>query len=294
MLLKHSFAIKNIATYAVFTRAKYLFLSVFVLLLSACATGPNANPNDPLEPFNRGVYAVNDALDKAVLAPTARVYQAVTPSVVRAGVGNFFSNLGDVWTTVNSVLQLRGQKAVESTMRFAVNTVFGFAGVLDIASEMGIPKHYEDFGQTLGRWGMPAGPFVMLPIFGPSTLRDTAAFPVDSQGNLISYVNPERDRWAATVLNAVNTRAELFKSEQLLNQVALDRYSFIRDAYLQRRRAAVFDGDLRKNEDDEPPTDKAQKSEAAEKPASAEKPPAAPANPAAAATPAAPAEPKTQ
>jgi phospholipid-binding lipoprotein MlaA len=287
--MNNLFAIKNIAPRAVFAPAMGRFGLVFslcsALLLGGCATGPNANPNDPLEPFNRAVFSVNDAVDKAVVTPAAKVYQAVTPGLVRAGVGNFFSNLGDVWTTVNSVLQLRGQKAVESTMRFAVNTVFGLAGVLDVASEMGIPKHYEDFGQTLGRWGMPGGPYVMLPIFGPSTLRDTAAFPVDSQGNLIGYVTPERDRWAATILNGVNVRAELFKSEALLNQVALDRYSFIRDAYLQRRRAAVFDGELRKNEDDEPYTDKSDKAEAADKPtatdkpASAEKPPAEPKTP---------------
>jgi phospholipid-binding lipoprotein MlaA len=260
-MFPYSIAINIIAKTLANTPALFRFGLILGLCsalgLTGCATGPNAHPNDPLEPFNRAVFSVNDAVDKAVLKPTAQVYQAVTPRPVRTGVSNFFSNLGDVWTTVNSVLQLRGQKAVESTMRFAVNTVFGLGGVLDVASEMGIPKHYEDFGQTLGRWGVPAGPYVMLPIFGPSTLRDTTAFAVDSQGNLISYVNPERDRWAATVLNGVNLRSELFKSEALLNQMALDRYSFIRDAHLQRRRAAVFDGELSKNDEDEPSADKA-------------------------------------
>ncbi len=263
-------AIKNIAAYAINTPARGIFGIIFAVLMTGCATGPNANPRDPLEPFNRAMFSVNETLDKAIVKPVAQGYQAVTPSLVRAGVGNFFSNLGDVWTTVNAVLQLRGQKAVESVMRLSVNTVFGLGGIFDVATEAGMPKHREDFGQTLGRWGMPSGPYVVLPFFGPSTVRDTAALPVDSQGNPISYVTPAKDSLALTALSTVNFRASLFKQEELFNQVAIDRYVFIRDAFMQKRRNDVFDGEV-------PDDDKEPSAEAAE---DDKKPPAGPASPA--------------
>ncbi|MEQ1657259.1 MAG: VacJ family lipoprotein, partial [Hylemonella sp.] len=126
--------------------------------MAGCATGPQANPADPMEPWNRGVYKFNDALDRAVLKPVATVYQESTPELLRKGIGNFFANLEDAWTTINSVLQLKGQAAGESFTRFWVNSFFGLAGVLDVASEMQIPRHNEDFGQTLGDWGVGAGP----------------------------------------------------------------------------------------------------------------------------------------
>ncbi|MBU6502013.1 MAG: VacJ family lipoprotein [Burkholderiales bacterium] len=209
-------------------------LSGFVLL-SGCATGPNANPRDPLEPFNRGVYKFNDAVDRAVLKPVATAYVKVTPSVVRTGVNNFFGNLGDAWSAVNSVLQLHGQDAAESIMRFSFNTVFGLGGLLDIAGEAGLPRHKEDFGLTLARWGMPTGPYLVLPLLGPSDLRDTAALPVDWQGGLIRHVTPTTDRNELYLLQTVSTRANLLGASSLLEQAALDQYSFTRDVYLQYR-----------------------------------------------------------
>ena len=225
-----SAAMKNSATRLAWIGALWGFV-----LLSGCATGPNANPRDPLEPFNRGVYKFNDAVDKAILKPVATAYVKVTPSVARTGVNNFFGNLGDAWSAVNSVLQLHGQDAAESMMRFSFNTVFGLGGLLDIAGAAGIPRHKEDFGLTLARWGVPTGPYLVLPLLGPSDLRDTAALPVDWQGGLIRHVTPTTDRNELYVLQTVSTRANLLRATSLLQQVALDPYSLTRDVYLQVR-----------------------------------------------------------
>lgn len=213
-----------------------------LLLLSGCASGPAANPRDPLEPFNRGVFQFNDAVDTAVLKPVATAYQNVVPSLVRRGVGNFFGNLEDAWSFVNNALQFKGQAAGDSMFRFGVNTLFGLGGVLDVASEMSIEKHTKDFGHTLGFWGVAPGPYLVLPLLGPSTLRDTAALPVDMQGNLVGHIGHVPTRNTLTVLRAVDTRSELLKASAMLEQAALDKYTFTRDAYLQRRRSTIFDG----------------------------------------------------
>jgi len=213
-----------------------------VVGLSGCASGPGADPRDPLEPFNRDVTRFNDAVDKAVLKPVATAYQDVVPSPVRTGVGNFFGNLGDAWSFVNNVLQFRPEAAVDSFMRVSLNTFFGMAGVLDIASEAGIDRHKEDFGQTLGRWGMPPGPYLVLPLLGPSTFRDTAALPVDRVGNVVSTLDHVPTRNSLIALRAVDTRAHLLRTVQVLEQAALDPYSFNRDAFLQKRRNDVYDG----------------------------------------------------
>ena len=215
---------------------------LLALLMTACATGPNANPADPLEPWNRGVYKFNDALDRAVVKPVAVAYQESVPSLVRKGVGNFFNNLEDAWTTVNSVLQLKGQAAAESFTRFWVNTLMGLGGVLDVADEMQIPRHNEDFGQTLGYWGVGAGPYLVLPVLGPSTVRDTAALPVEWRGDLVTHVDDIPARNSLIVVRAVHQRAALLKQEGLLEQAALDKYTFLRDAYMQHRRNLVYDG----------------------------------------------------
>lgn len=215
---------------------------VAALGLSACASGPMADPRDPLEPYNRGMTRFNDAVDDAVLKPVAQAYRDVVPSPVRTGVGNFFGNLADVWTFANNVLQLKGMAAAESFTRVGVNTVFGFAGVLDIASEMGLEPRREDFGQTLGRWGVPPGPYLVLPLLGPSTVRDTAALPVDVKGNLVNSVDDVATRNTLTALRAVDARAQLLRAGDMLEQAALDPYSFKRDAFLQKRRNDVYDG----------------------------------------------------
>lgn len=222
------------------------------LLLTGCATGPNTNPRDPLEPFNRGVYGFNEALDQAVIKPVATAYKTVTPQPVRSGVGNFFANLEDAWSTVNSVLQFKPQSAVENFTRFVVNSTLGLAGVIDIASEMRIERHPEDFGQTLGRWGMAPGPFVVLPLLGPSTLRDTVALPVDFKGDIVANVEHVATRNSLKALNLVDIRAAYLNASSVIEDAALDKYSFTRDAFLQRRQYSVFDGNPPDEEVKEP------------------------------------------
>jgi phospholipid-binding lipoprotein MlaA len=221
--------------------ALYALAAALLLGLSGCATGPNANPRDPLEPFNRQVSRFNEGVDAVVLKPSATLYRENVPALVRTGVSNFFANLGDAWSAVNSALQLKPQNAAENWMRFSFNTVFGFAGVLDIASELNIERHREDFGQTLGRWGVPAGPYVVLPLLGSSTLRDTAALPVDYRGDLLRELNPESHRAGLYVLRVVDVRSNLLRASDVLEGAALDKYSFTRDAYLQRRRAQIIE-----------------------------------------------------
>ena len=216
--------------------------------LGGCATGPQANPVDPLEPFNRGVTRFNDVVDGAVMRPVAVAYETVVPQLLRTGVTNFFNNLTDVWSFANSVMQLRAQQSAQTFMRVNVNTFFGLGGFLDVASEAGIERHREDFGQTLGRYGVGAGPYLVLPILGPSTVRDTAALPVDYQGGLISNVDNIPLRNSMYALRLVDARAELLKVDRMLDQMALDKYSFTRDIFLQRRRNDVYDG----NPPDEP------------------------------------------
>lgn len=212
------------------------------LLLTACATGPNANPADPLEPFNRSVYKFNDAVDRTVLKPVATAYREATPSWMQTGVGNFFHNLQDAWSFVNNLLQAKGVGAADSFMRVTVNTFFGLGGILDIATEMQIERHTEDFGQTLGHWGVGAGPYIVLPILGSSTLRDTVALPVDFKGDAVAQIDDVPVRNSLLILRAVDQRASLLKAGDLLEEAALDKYTFLRDAFLQRRRNAVYDG----------------------------------------------------
>ncbi len=212
------------------------------VLLTGCASGPNRDPRDPLEPFNRGVYRFNTAIDEAVLKPVASTYRDVTPVRVRQGIGNFFGNLEDVWSFVNNVLQFKGQAALDSLRRVGVNTVLGWGGVFDVATEMDIEKHTKDFGHTLGSWGIGSGPYLVLPLLGSSTLRDTLALPVDWKGDLVAEVGHVPTRNTATVVRAIDTRSDLLKASTMLEEAALDQYTFIREAFLQRRRSVIFDG----------------------------------------------------
>jgi len=223
------------------------WLSVAVLglaLLQGCASAPGAatDPRDPWEGMNRKVYAFNEKLDEAVLKPVAQAYVDVLPSFVRTGVRNFMGNLGDVWTFVNATLQLKGQVAAETFMRVAVNSTLGLYGVLDIATEAGIEKRKEDLGQTLGRWGVKPGPYLVLPVLGPATLRDTAALPVDWQASPGQYFHDASSRTGVTLLNATETRAGLLKAGDAVKEASLDPYSFVRDGWLQKREYDVYDG----------------------------------------------------
>ncbi|VTU24030.1 putative phospholipid-binding lipoprotein MlaA precursor [Variovorax sp. PBS-H4] len=213
-------------------------------IATGCASGPKANPADPFEPFNRGVTRFNDVVDDAVLVPAATAYRRVLPSFVRTGVNNFFGNLSDVWSFANSVLQLKLQNSAQTFMRVNVNTVFGLGGLLDIATEAGIDRHSEDFGQTLGRWGVPSGPYVVLPLLGSSTVRDTAALTIDRQGDLLNQINDIPWRNSLYFVRVIDARSNFLRASQLIDDAALDKYTFTRDAYLQRRHNEVHDGDL--------------------------------------------------
>jgi phospholipid-binding lipoprotein MlaA len=236
----------NLTLYRIFSgwlgRAVWPGVLLICFSLLGCASGPNANPRDPLEPFNRGVYQLNEKVDAAVLKPVATAYRDLAPVRVRQGIGNFFGNLEDVWSLVNNLLQLRGQAAIDSLKRIGVNTFIGWGGVFDVATEMDIEKHTRDFGHTLGYWGLAPGPYLVLPLLGPSTLRDAVALPVDWSGDVVSNIPHVPTRNTAKALRVVDTRSDLLKAGTMLEEAALDRYTFIRDAFLQRRRNVIYDG----------------------------------------------------
>ncbi len=212
-------------------------------LLAGCAsTTQHATPGDPFEGWNRKVYAFNEQVDTAVLKPVAETYRDTVPQLVRTGVSNVLGNIGDVWSAANQLLQGKLQLSVEMGMRVLTNTVFGLGGLLDPATEMGLTRRSEDFGQTLGVWGVGEGPFIMLPFLGPSTLRDTTGLVVDRQFSAAELPDQRSGQAAVTALEVVNLRANLLSTTNLLDQVALDKYSFVRDAYRSRRLDQVFDG----------------------------------------------------
>ena len=240
------------------THMRRLFWGVLLLgaaLMSGCATGPSANPRDPLEPFNRGVFKFNDAVDRALLKPAATVYVELAPSPVRQGIGNFFGNLEDAWSFVNNSLQLKGQAASDSLARVLVNTTLGIAGLFDVASDLNIDKHSKDFGHTLGYWGVAPGPYLVLPVLGPSTVRDGVARVVDSKGDIAGNITDVPARNALAVVRVVDIRAGLLKATAMLDEIALDRYTFTRDSYLQSRRSAIYDGNPPDDSDSEKPLD---------------------------------------
>lgn len=223
-----------------------------LLTLGGCATtkslvtdargGPGARL-DPWESWNRKVFAFNEGLDERILKPVATGYAKVVPQFVRRSVDNFFANAADAWSAVNNVLQGKAEPAFTDVVRFTTNTVFGFFGVLDIASEFGLDHHYEDFGQTLGRWGFGAGAYIVWPLIGPSTVRETIALPLDRTASPALYISDGSYQFGVVGLQIINTRARLLGASQVIDDIALDKYTFIRDAYLQRRRSLVFDGD---------------------------------------------------
>lgn len=217
---------------------------------------PAASPVDPWERFNRAVFDFNDGVDRRVLIPLAKAYKQVVPSFVSQGFANMLSNVTDVWSAVNHLLQGKPRDALDMGLRFGVNTVFGLAGVLDVATEMGLERRSEDFGQTLGVWGFGPGPYVVIPFLGPSTVRDGLALPLDrttSLSNIAGMAGHAENRYSVTFLELVHTRANLLNASSVLNQVALDRYSFVRDSYLARRRNAIYDGSPPREDDDDPP-----------------------------------------
>ena len=209
-------------------------------LLSGCAS--SGNPKDPIEGFNRAMFAFNEGLDSAIVKPVATGYEAVLPSPIRTGVTNFFSNIEDLFVGVNNLLQGKVPEAFSDLGRVMINTTVGLLGVIDFASDAGLEKHDEDFGQTFGRWGVGNGAYVVIPVFGPRTVRDTVGLVLDVAVDPVANHNPERTRDLALVLRLVNDRANLLPADKVIEEAALDKYSYMRDAYLQRRRNLIHDG----------------------------------------------------
>ncbi len=234
------------------------FLSLQMLALTGCSS---LNPRDPAEPYNRVMYSFNDSVDRNVLKPVSEGYKLVVPQPVRTGIRNFFSNLGDIWIGANNLMQLKVGDALSDFMRVVLNSTFGLAGIYDMASDAGLEKHNEDFGQTLGWWGLPSGPYLVIPFLGPSTFRDApalvadyAASPFGSAASAISADHAAALGFGLAVLNFINLRADALDATTLIDQAALDRYTFTRDAFMQRRRSLVYDGDPPRESDpsDEP------------------------------------------
>ena len=202
------------------------------------------DPKDPLQAYNRVMFAFNERADQYALKPVAKAYRFITPKPVQFVVGNFFSNLGDLWTGFNNLLQGKGKAAASDTARFFVNSTLGFLGFADVATEMGLEKHNEDFGQTLGWWGVPSGPYFVIPLLGPSTIRDAASRPVDTYGQPYMWQDGhDALKWSLWTVDKVHTRASLLDAEGALNDAALDKYTLMRDGWLARRRNQVYDGD---------------------------------------------------
>jgi len=223
------------------SKVKFAALAVAALILAGCASAEHRVKSDPLEPMNRGVYRFNDWADRTGLKPAAKAYVKYTPDWFRTGVGNFFTNLSGPRTIVNQVLQGKFVPAGQDTLRFVINTTLGWGGVLDVASGAGLPLHDEDSGQTLGRWGVPPGPYLVLPFLGPSSLRDAPARIADDFTRPLRWYQSGATRWGSLALNALDTRAKFLPLEDSLKQT-YDPYAFIRDAYLQQRQFQVYDG----------------------------------------------------
>ena len=237
-------------------RAKRVALAVSAALIltgaSGCATTAN-NPKDPFEGFNRAMFAVHEKID-LVVKPVAQGYDDYVPTMVKTGIGNFFGNIGDVWTSVNNLLQGKLTDGVSDFSRVIVNTTIGIFGIFDVASDLGMEKHSEDFGQTLGAWGAGNGPYFFWPVFGPRTARDTLGLAVDVYVDPVANYHEVDVRNTATGIRFVDVRAAMLPADKLVEDAAFDKYNYIRDAYLQNRRSEIYDGNpprIEESEEDE-------------------------------------------
>lgn len=218
-----------------------LLAATLALSLAGCAT--NGDPRDPLEPLNRSIHSFNEGVDKAIFKPVAEGYDAVLPGFAKTGVRNFFSNLNDVTVLANNILQFKLEESASDVLRLTINSTFGLFGLLDIASEMGLRKHDEDFGQTLGRWGVGTGPYLVLPFLGPNNFRDTVGYVVDTEyTDLVRKYDDVSTRNPVMALRVISRRADLLDAKQAVDSAALDGYEFMRDFYLERRKGLVHDG----------------------------------------------------
>ena len=231
-----------------------LVLAIVLLWISGCASTPHKAPHpaDPWEKYNRAVFKFNDSLDRAIVKPVTRGYQKVAPKMVETGVSNFFSNLSDVGNSVNNLLQGEPRKAGSDLVRFTLNSTFGLGGVIDVASSAGFEKHSEDFGQTLAVWGVPSGPYVMLPFLGPSSIRDSGGYAVDLFTHYPwRYLNHEPTRYSLTAMSFIDLRSELLKLEDLLGTEFFDPYASIRDAWLEYRHSQIANGEVSSQQEDD-------------------------------------------
>jgi phospholipid-binding lipoprotein MlaA len=217
-----------------------LLLTGMAVLLNGCAT--TAANKDPIEGFNRAVFAFNEGLDTVLIRPVAKGYETLLPGFVRTGVSNFFSNVADIFVAVNNLLQGKPAEAVNDGARVLFNSTFGMLGIFDIATDIGLEKHEEDFGQTFGRWGAGPGAYVVVPIFGPRNVRDTVGLVLDQATDPVGNVDHIPTRNSLSVLRLVSGRAGLLAADKIIEEAALDKYSYVRDAYLQRRLNQVHDG----------------------------------------------------
>ncbi len=223
-------------------RIRLILVSTALLLLQVCASLRGPDPADPLEPMNRKVTAFNDLADDLVLRPVAIIYGQVLPTPVRKGIGNFFSNQSDVMSFFNSLLQLKLDAASKNAMRVAINTTIGLGGIIDWATEFRIDKHKEDFGQTMAFWGVSSGPYVVLPFFGPSTVRDSVGLTVDTKTDVNQQLKDIGARNTMTILRLTDKRERFLSLSDAVKQASLDPYTFTRDAYLQKRLNDIYDG----------------------------------------------------
>lgn len=223
-----------------------LFIIILIIgMSSGCATvhGP-PNENDPLESYNRAIFSFNEGFYDYVLDPIVDIYQTITPDFVQTGISNFFKHLDDVLVMFNSLLQFKFKDFIHTFMRFVFNTFFGFFGLIDVAKHMGLPKLDEDFGQTLGSYGVPAGPYFVVPLLGPSTIRDSFGDYIDWEymDPINLYVDDQISQYALIGLKAIDTRMGLLKVDSVVSKATIDKYAFVRDAYLQQREYLVYDG----------------------------------------------------
>ena len=225
---------------------RLVFSLAFLMLVSGCATTGGTDSRDPFEGFNRGVFKFNQTVDNALFTPVGKVYKAITPEPLDKGVTNFFSNLNDIAVVANDLMQFKPGQAVADVARFVFNSTIGLLGVFDVSTGMGLPKHNEDFGQTLARWGVGSGPYLMVPLFGPATLRDAAGFGVD-RGilNPVFYVDDTETQAGLLTLNYVDFKADLASAEKLLEEAALDKYEFVKNAYFEKRDTLINDGEVK-------------------------------------------------
>lgn len=220
--------------------ARLLVIGGAVALVGQATAGEN--PRDPYEGFNRAMFSANETLDKYAARPVAQAYDAAVPLPVKASFGNFFGNVGEVWVGANNAMQGKPAEAGTGVARLLINSTVGIFGLFDVASEMGLERYNEDFGQTMAVWGVGDGPYFFFPVIGPRTARDTAGWAVDTMADPVTFVRPESVRIGTAVLRFVDIRAGLLPADKVVEEAALDKYAYIRDAYLQRRRNLIHDG----------------------------------------------------